>query len=83
MRMSYYFNVSDYIRFFVKVLITTNVNVSSELHFSNVYQSVNYTANQCSLTLHATRCSLQLDKAQKNEIQDSNEYSFENHTFPS
>ena len=30
------------IRFFVKVLTETNVNISNELNFSDVYRSVNY-----------------------------------------
>ena len=31
------------IRFFVRVLIEIKVNISNELNFSDVYQSVNYT----------------------------------------
>ena len=42
MSVFYCFNFSAYITFFIKVLIETNVNISNELHFSDVYQSVNY-----------------------------------------
>ena len=35
--MSYCFNFSAYKRFFVKILIETNVNISNELNFSDVY----------------------------------------------
>ena len=34
--------VYAYIGFLVKVLIETNVNISNELHFSDVYRRVNY-----------------------------------------
>ena len=34
-----------FIRFFVKVLIEMNVNISNELNLSDVYQSVNYTGS--------------------------------------
>ena len=30
------------VRFFVKLLIVTNVNISNKLNFSDVYRSVNY-----------------------------------------
>ena len=40
--MFYCFNFSTYIKFSIKVLIETNVNISNELNFSDVYQSVNY-----------------------------------------
>ena len=40
--MFYCFNFSAYIRFFIKGLIDTNVNISNELNFSDVYRSVNY-----------------------------------------
>ena len=43
MYMLYSFNFSAYIRFFVKILIETNINISNELIFSDVYRSVNYT----------------------------------------
>ena len=33
-------NLSVHIRFLVKVLIENNVNISSELNFSDVYQNV-------------------------------------------
>ena len=35
-------NFSAYVRFFVKVLIEMNENISNELNFSDVYRSVNY-----------------------------------------
>ena len=40
--MFYCFNYSAYIIVFVRILIETNVNISNKLHFSDVYQSVNY-----------------------------------------
>ena len=39
-----------YIRFFVKILIETNVNISNELILSDGYRSVNYTALLAKLT---------------------------------
>ena len=39
-----------YIKFFVKVLIETNVNISNELNFSKVYRSVNYNGSLAKLT---------------------------------
>ena len=43
LRVTFYcFNLSAYIRFFAKVLIETNVNISKELIFSSLFQSVNY-----------------------------------------
>ena len=38
----YCLNCSTDIRFFVKVWIETNVNISNELDFIAVYRSVNY-----------------------------------------
>ena len=37
LNVHYFFNFSAYIRFFVKVLIETNVNISNEINFSDVY----------------------------------------------
>ena len=37
------FNFSSYVRFFVKLLIERNVNISNELNFSYVYQWFGYT----------------------------------------
>ena len=34
--------LATYIRFFVKALIETNVNISNKINFSGVYRSVNY-----------------------------------------
>ena len=43
MRVNFYnFNLSAHIRFFAKVLIETNVNISKKLIFSHLYRSVNY-----------------------------------------
>ena len=50
-----------------------NVNISNELNFSDVYRSVNYIGS-LAFTLHATQCSLNFDKHQKNEI-----HSLRNH----
>ena len=36
------FHFSAHISFFVKVLIEKNINISNELNFSDVYQSVNF-----------------------------------------
>ena len=68
---------STYIRFFVKVLIETNVNISNELNFSNVYRRVNYLVSLAKLTwgsftLYVTQCSVHFDKQQKNEIHSLN-----------
>ena len=41
MLVFYCFNFSAY-SFFVKVLVESNVNISNELNFSDVYRSVNY-----------------------------------------
>ena len=49
--------------FFFNVLIEINVNISNELNFSDVYQSVNYTG--LPFTLHETQCSLHFNKLQK------------------
>ena len=59
----YCFNFSAYISFFVKGLIETNVNVSNELNFSDVYPSVNYTGSPAKgppFEIHSlsTQCSL-------------------------
>ena len=40
--MFYCFSFSAYIRFFIKSLIETNVNISNELYFSDVYRHLNY-----------------------------------------
>ena len=74
--MFYCFNFSTYIRFFVKVSIERNVNISNELNFSDVYRSVNDTGSLAkfhelllgSFTLHATQFSLHFDKPQKNKL---------------
>ena len=39
-----------YLRFFAKVLIETNVNISNQLNFSDGYHSVNYTGSIAKLT---------------------------------
>ena len=52
--MFYSFNYSAYIRVFVKALIEINVNMSNELNFSDVFQSVNYIGLLAKFTLHAT-----------------------------
>ena len=70
MQMFYF---SAYIRFFATVLNETNVNISNEANFSDVYRSVNYTLHFHGpllgpFTLHATQCSLYFDKPQKNGI---------------
>ena len=39
--MFYFFHFSTYIRFFVKILMKTNVNISKELNFFDVHQCVN------------------------------------------
>ena len=77
MLMFYCFNCSAYIRFFVKVLIETNVNISNELHFSDVYQSLNYIGVLAkftwgSLTLHANQYSLHFDEPQIKRIHSIN-----------
>ena len=41
MSMFYCSNFSAHIKFFVKVLIKMNVNISNILNFSEVYQSAN------------------------------------------
>ena len=77
MQMSFCFNSSAYIRLFIKILITTNVNISNGLTFSDVYLSVNYTQVESKvymnpgcrnslLALLATQCSLQFHKHKKN-----------------
>ena len=38
--MIYYFNFSAYIRLFVEAFTGTNLNISNELNFSDVYGSV-------------------------------------------
>ena len=48
--MFYFFKFSAFIRFFDKILIETNVNISDELNFSDVYQSVNYIASLANFT---------------------------------
>ena len=51
MEMLYCFNFSAYLRFFVKVLIEMNVNISNELNIiSDVYRSVNYIVLQAKFT---------------------------------
>ena len=74
MRVNVYcFNVSAKIRFFVKVLIDTNVNIRKELNFYDVIEVLT-TVGRCkvymsafgvSFTLHAIQCSLYFDKPQK------------------
>ena len=74
--MFYYFNFNAFIRFFVKVLIEQNENIINELNFPDVYRNLNYIGLleslheplRISFSLHATECSLHLDKPQKNEI---------------
>ena len=68
--MFHVFNFSYCIRFFVKVLIEMNVNISSEFNSSDVYQNINYIGSLAkitggSFTLHAIQCSLHFDKPQK------------------
>ena len=46
-------NFSAYIRFFVKVLIETNVNISNELNFSDIYRNVNYSGLLAKFGLHS------------------------------
>ena len=62
-----YFNFSANISFLVKVLIEMSVNISNEINFFNVFQSVNYIRLYCqslhellsgAFTLQATQCSL-------------------------
>ena len=55
--------------FFVRFWVEKNVNLSNELHFSDVYRSINYIGllAKCTWTLHATQCSLYFSKHQKNE----------------
>ena len=48
--MFYFFNFNAYVRFFVKILIEMNVNMSSELNFSDVYRSVNYIGSVAKFT---------------------------------
>ena len=48
--MVYCFNFRAHIRVFVEVLINMNVNISNELNFSDVYQSVNYTGSVAKFT---------------------------------
>ena len=50
MYLFYCFNFSTYIRFFVKVLLGTNVNISNELNFSDVNRIVNYIGPLAKLT---------------------------------
>ena len=50
MLMFYCFHFSAYIRSFVKVLIETNVNISNELIFSDVYRRVNYIVSLAKFT---------------------------------
>ena len=52
------------LRFFIKVLIETNVNISNELIFSDIYQSVNYIGSP-KFTLQAMQYSLLFDKIRK------------------
>ena len=62
--MFYCIYFSVYIRFFIKVLIEKNVNISNEHNFSEVYGSVNYIGSRA-FTLHASQCSLFFDKLRK------------------
>ena len=39
-----------HIRFFIKVLIETNINLSNGLNFSVVYRSINYTGSLAKFT---------------------------------
>ena len=43
--MFYCLNFSAYIRFFFKVLIERNVDMSNDLNFSDVFRGVNYTGS--------------------------------------
>ena len=45
MKIFYCLNFSAKIRFFVKVLIERNVDMSNGLNFSDVYRGVNYTGS--------------------------------------
>ena len=63
--MFHCFNLRAYIRFVVKVLIKTNVNISNELHYSDVYLNVNYSESHANYVI---QCSLHFDKPQRNEI---------------
>ena len=49
MFMFYCFNFSAYIRLFIKVLTKTNVNISDEINFSDVYRRVNYIGSLANL----------------------------------
>ena len=66
--MFYCFNLSAYIRVFIKDLMETNVNISNEHSFSDVYRSVNCTETPAkfTFTLQVTKSSLHFDKSQKN-----------------
>ena len=60
------------VRFFVKVLIEMNVNISNGLNFSDVYRSVNYIGSLESLHeplwgSFMIQWSLHIDEPQKNE----------------
>ena len=79
--MFYCFSFSAYIRFFVKVLIETNVNISNELNFSDVLLKCKLHWVPCkvnelrgSFTLHVIQCSLDFDKHLKNEIHALNKH---------
>ena len=42
MKIAYCFSLYAHVRYFVKVLIETNANISNDLNFSDVYRSMNY-----------------------------------------
>ena len=55
-----------FIRFFVKILVERNANISNGLNFSDVYRRVNYIGSLAkftwgSFTLHVTQCNLHFD----------------------
>ena len=83
MYIFYCFIFSSYkLRFFVKVLIEMNVDIRNEFNFSDKCK-LHWVASKVyvnpfrvwgSFTLHATQCSLQFDKPQKNEIHSLNNF---------
>ena len=50
MPMFHCFNFKAYIRYFVKVLIDVDVNISNELNLSDVYRSENYIGSLAKFT---------------------------------
>ena len=50
LKMFHCFILTAYVRFFVNILSETNVNISNELTFSDVYQRVKYNGSQAKFT---------------------------------